>query len=190
MPWLLASPAHQHPWYWLNIVGRPLSTLKADFSNLFNVSVEKWYELTETVYVSSEKFTRTAHSKSVTNDQLCHRTTAICHSYELTDLLRYIMQLFTMYRQIWYRYSIWPWIRVSFWKVSPNTTTLHVLEATGIVGFYDICVYRSEQNNHQWPLLLTRFNLIPAWVSNDMPSKLLDEITYPFLNFNGCTVEV
>ena len=23
-----------------------------------------------------------------------------------------------------------------------------------------------------------------------MPSKVWDEITYPFLNFNGCTVEV
>ena len=23
-----------------------------------------------------------------------------------------------------------------------------------------------------------------------IPSKLFDEITYPFLNFNGCTVEV
>ena len=28
--------------------------------------------------------------------------------------------------------------------------------------------------------------LLPAWISNHMPS----EITYPFLNCNGCTVEV
>ena len=28
------------------------------------------------------------------------------------------------------------------------------------------------------------------WISNHMPSKVWDEITYPFLNFNGCTVEV
>ena len=32
--------------------------------------------------------------------------------------------------------------------------------------------------------------LIPTWMSNRMPSKLWDEITYPFLNFNGCTVDV
>ena len=32
--------------------------------------------------------------------------------------------------------------------------------------------------------------LIPAWISNHMPSKAWYEITYPFLNFNGCTVEV
>ena len=32
--------------------------------------------------------------------------------------------------------------------------------------------------------------LIPAWISNYMPGKVWDEIIYPFLNFNGCTVEV
>ena len=32
--------------------------------------------------------------------------------------------------------------------------------------------------------------LIPAWISNHLPGKVWDEITYPFLNFNGCTVEV
>ena len=32
--------------------------------------------------------------------------------------------------------------------------------------------------------------LIPAWVSNHIHYKLWYEITYPFLNFNGATVEV
>ena len=32
--------------------------------------------------------------------------------------------------------------------------------------------------------------LIPAWVSNCIHYKVWDEITYPFLNFNSCTVEV
>ena len=32
--------------------------------------------------------------------------------------------------------------------------------------------------------------LIPAWIGNYMPSKVWGEITYPFLNFNGCTVQV
>ena len=31
---------------------------------------------------------------------------------------------------------------------------------------------------------------IPTWTSNHMPSKVWDEITDPFSNFNGCTVEV
>ena len=33
-------------------------------------------------------------------------------------------------------------------------------------------------------------NLIPAGISNYIQLKIWDEITYPFLNFNGATVEV
>ena len=32
--------------------------------------------------------------------------------------------------------------------------------------------------------------LIPAWISNYIPSDVWDEITYPFTNFNGATIEV
>ena len=32
--------------------------------------------------------------------------------------------------------------------------------------------------------------LIPTWISNYIHYKLWDEITYPFLNFNGASVEV
>ena len=32
--------------------------------------------------------------------------------------------------------------------------------------------------------------LIPAWISNYTHYNMWDEITYPFLNFNGATVEV
>ena len=32
--------------------------------------------------------------------------------------------------------------------------------------------------------------LIPAWISNYIHFNVWDEITYQFLNFNGCTVEV
>ena len=32
--------------------------------------------------------------------------------------------------------------------------------------------------------------LIPACISNYIHYKVWDEITYPFLTFNGCTVEV
>ena len=39
------------------------------------------------------------------------------------------------------------------------------------------------------PLLLTWFNLNPAWVSNHMPRNVSDEITYSFPNFNACIVE-
>ena len=66
-------------------------------------------------------------------------------------------------------------------------------------------VYSAKRNSQdRWPLLLTWIDLIlarisnhmpsklwvPARIRNHMPSKVWDEITYPFLNFNGCTVEV
>ena len=40
------------------------------------------------------------------------------------------------------------------------------------------------------PFYLLGLTLIPACISNCLPGKMWDEITYPFLNFNGCTVEV
>ena len=43
---------------------------------------------------------------------------------------------------------------------------------------------------HHGPILLTWLTLIAAWISNHMPSKVWDEITYQFPNFNGYTVEV
>ena len=42
----------------------------------------------------------------------------------------------------------------------------------------------------QDPHLLAWINLISAWISNYMPTKVWYEITYPFPNFNGTTVEV
>ena len=43
---------------------------------------------------------------------------------------------------------------------------------------------------HLGPLLLTWINFIPAWISYHLPSKVWDEITYAYSNFNGCTIEV
>ena len=34
------------------------------------------------------------------------------------------------------------------------------------------------------------FALIPAWINNPVPRKVWDDITYPFQNFSGYTVEV
>ena len=45
-----------------------------------------------------------------------------------------------------------------------------------------VCMTASPPSYLQ-PLFLT-------WISNYMLGKVWDEITYPFLNFNGCTVEV
>ena len=41
MPWLLTSPGHQQPWYWLCRIGRFLSYLKKDLNYLRRINVEK-----------------------------------------------------------------------------------------------------------------------------------------------------
>ena len=40
MPWLLTSPGHQQPWYWLCGICRSWSYLRKDFKNLCHVNVE------------------------------------------------------------------------------------------------------------------------------------------------------
>ena len=44
--------------------------------------------------------------------------------------------------------------------------------------------------NASGPFYNHGLTLIPAWISNYIHYNVLDEITYPFLNFNGATVEV
>ena len=45
MPWLLTSPGHQHPWYWLCRIGRFLSYLRKDFNHLCHANVAEWHEM-------------------------------------------------------------------------------------------------------------------------------------------------
>ena len=58
-------------------------------------------------------------------------------------------------------------------------------------------------NTNQWMRLLPpdsshssmtwwchNMEMLSAWISNYIHYKVWDEITYPFLNFNGCTIEV
>ena len=42
----------------------------------------------------------------------------------------------------------------------------------------------------QGPFYYHGLTLILAWISNYTHYKVWDEITYPFLHFNGATVEV
>ena len=44
MPWLLASPGHQHPWYSPSRIGKLLSCTRKDFNYLCHVNVEEWYK--------------------------------------------------------------------------------------------------------------------------------------------------
>ena len=45
MPWLLPSPGHQKPWYWLCRIGGFLSYLRKDFKYLRRINVEKWHKM-------------------------------------------------------------------------------------------------------------------------------------------------
>ena len=45
MPWLLTSPGHQQPWYWLCRIGRFLSYLRKDFNYLSHINLEKWHKM-------------------------------------------------------------------------------------------------------------------------------------------------
>ena len=45
MPWLLTSPGHQQPWYWLCRIGKFLSYLRNDFNYLRRINVEKWHKM-------------------------------------------------------------------------------------------------------------------------------------------------
>ena len=42
MPWLLASPGHQQPWYSLYKLGRSWSYTRKDFNYQFHINVEEW----------------------------------------------------------------------------------------------------------------------------------------------------
>ena len=52
MHWLLASPGHQHPRYWLYKTDRTLSSMRKDFNYPCHISVEEC----KYMYISVEKF--------------------------------------------------------------------------------------------------------------------------------------
>ena len=56
MPWLLASPGHQQPWYWLFGICRSFSYLRMCFKYLCQINVEEWHKIQIYVYIPSEKF--------------------------------------------------------------------------------------------------------------------------------------
>ena len=55
-----------------------------------------------------------------------------------------------------------------------------------VIGVHDLLLVQKSCG----PFYKHGLTLIPAWISNHIHYKVWDEITYPFLNFNGCTVEV
>ena len=56
MPWIIASPEHYRPGYWICIVGRSLAYMMKNFNYLCHANVEEWQNIQIHVYISSEKF--------------------------------------------------------------------------------------------------------------------------------------
>ena len=51
---------------------------------------------------------------------------------------------------------------------------------------YPLLVWTGSQD----PLYQHELTLIPAWISNHLPSKVWNEIAHPFPNLSGTTIEV
>ena len=89
------------------------------------------------------------------------------------------LELFSLADMSWHEWMITSTLSNVMWLLmrEPYWTVLH-----------------PENDTRGRPPLLTWINfnlraLIPTWRSNDMPHKVWDEITYPFPNVNGTTVE-
>ena len=93
MSWLLASPGHQQPWYWLCRIGRSLSYLRKDINHQCHINVEEWHKMWIYVLCSLWKnyhvkgwghISNTTHSPTATRLGLCCSLTSCGSSFCLT----------------------------------------------------------------------------------------------------------
>ena len=77
MPWLLASPGHQQPWYWLCEIGKSWSFAWKDYNYLCHVCVQEGYGLEIHVFIlfkkclsnkGSRRFSRPSNHKIMRED--------------------------------------------------------------------------------------------------------------------------
>ena len=88
--------------------------------------------------------------------------------------------------------SVWDVNTIDKWRLVAQVTfrclscyaihswTDEIEEVLGILSFEEYTTVWSRHNKE--PLLLTHINLIPAWISAHIPSKVMDEMTYPLAN--------
>ena len=92
-------------------------------------------------------------------------------------------------------------VDVNFWGSSPSTSScMIIMSATQLIIGHPWSTYWCLSSNkfqwldlregHQGPVYWQGLNLIPARICGYIPYRGGDEITYPFPNFNGCTVEI
>ena len=51
MPWLLTSPGHQQPWYWLYRICRSFPYLREDFKYQCQINVEEWHKMLKYMFM-------------------------------------------------------------------------------------------------------------------------------------------
>ena len=89
-----------------------------------------------------------------------------------------------------------------YWWFWCNNHVIRMLYVGGVKQTWMKCISGAPFTNHcltgingmleQWhlkPFYIHGLNLIPAYISNYMPNKMWDEITYLFPNFSGVTIE-
>ena len=82
-------------------------------------------------------------------------------------------------------------IKESKWRIHSSVAFSCLVSCLGLskknssTKRYSVSMFTSRP-----PCYKHGLTLIPAWIRNYTLGKVWDEITYPFLNFSGCTVEV
>ena len=72
----------------------------------------------------------------------------------------------------------------------PRITGRYLVVQLQDSNFLTLCEVTAAAGWCQGPFIKWKLTLIPAGISNHMPSKVRDGITYPSPNFNGAAVEV
>ena len=87
-------------------------------------------------------------------------------------------------------------VKVTNGYTSPQGTSRHSEWNTQQMFWFHLVAQVMSTDNldapfASWgPFYQGDLTVIPAWTSNHMIGNVWDEITYPFPNFNGCTVDV
>ena len=94
--------------------------------------------------------------------------------------------------QLWCNDALNPHTKISLRYIPRPRLSICVIknfklskEMLSVGAFRKLCI-----PTYLWPLFLTWFNFNPSMDKQSHAGNVWDEITSPFLNFNGCTVEV
>ena len=104
MHWLLASPGHQHPRWWLYRMAQVFSSMRKEFKYQCHNSVEIWYKLLIHFDVSYEKFS----SLSLTPVD-CPQPTWHADRY-ITNVLKQWSDSWNVFLQRWYSRTLVPFV--------------------------------------------------------------------------------